>query len=75
VFSFNKPDFNFRQLRSTVVVRWEYRPGSSVFAIWSHGRTSTAEDGRYRLGSDLSALGDADAENVVMVKANYWVGL
>ena len=65
-----------RQLRSTVVVRWEYRPGSTVFAIWSHGRTSDGSgDGRFRLGRDLSELASAASENVVMVKANYWIGL
>ena len=74
-FSFSRPDFAFRQLRSTVVVRWEYRPGSSVFAIWSHGRTGDGEDGRFDLGRDLRALGQTDSENVVMVKANYWIGL
>jgi hypothetical protein len=74
-FSFGRPDFAFRQLRSTAVLRWEYRPGSSVFAIWSHGRTGDGPDGRFDLGRDLSALGDTDAENVVMVKANYWIGL
>jgi hypothetical protein len=73
---FDRPDFNFRQLRSTMVLRWEYRPGSTVFAIWSHGQTDdTFRDGRLRLGRDLSALGRADSENVVMVKANYWIGL
>jgi uncharacterized protein DUF5916/cellulose/xylan binding protein with CBM9 domain len=71
-----RPDFNFRQLRSTLVLRWEYRPGSTVFAIWSHGRTSDAfDDGRFRIGRDLSDLGSAASENVVMVKANYWIGL
>jgi hypothetical protein len=74
-FTFSQPDFSFRQLRSTMVLRWEYRPGSSVFAIWSHGRTSDASDGRFDLGRDLNALGKADTENVVMVKANYWIGL
>lgn len=74
-YSYDRPDFNFRQLRSTVVVRWEYRPGSTVFAIWSHGRTSEGDDGRFRLGSDLSELAHADQENVVMVKANFWIGL
>ena len=75
-FSFDRPDFNFRQLRSTVVVRWEYRPGSTVFAIWSHGQTSdTFDDGRFRFGRDLSDLGTAPSENIVMVKANYWIGL
>ncbi|MGE0871977.1 MAG: DUF5916 domain-containing protein [Kofleriaceae bacterium] len=74
-YSVDRPDFDFRQLRSTVVARWEYRPGSTIFAIWSHGRTSEIEDGRFRLGRDLAGLFDAEAENVVMVKANYWVGL
>jgi uncharacterized protein DUF5916/cellulose/xylan binding protein with CBM9 domain len=75
-FSFDRPDFNFRQLRSTVVLRWEYLPGSTVFAIWSHGRTSdTFDDGRFQAGRDLHDLGTAASENVVMVKANYWIGL
>jgi hypothetical protein len=74
-FTFARPDFAFRELRSTAVLRWEYRPGSSVFAIWSHGRTSDGVDGRFDLGRDLSALGKTSAENVVMVKANYWIGL
>ena len=75
-FDVDRPDFNFRQLRSTVVLRWEYRPGSTVFAIWSHGRTSdNFDDGRFRFGRDLSDLGSAASENIVMVKANYWIGL
>ncbi|HVK82457.1 MAG TPA: DUF5916 domain-containing protein [Kofleriaceae bacterium] len=69
------PDFDFRQLRSTVVLRWEYLPGSTVFAIWSHGRTSEIADGEFRIGRDLSGLADADGEHVVMLKANYWIGL
>jgi hypothetical protein len=74
-YTFDKPDFDIRQLRSTMVLRWEYRPGSTVFAIWSHGQTSQIDDGRYRLGTDLSGLLHAPAENIVMVKANYWIGL
>jgi hypothetical protein len=74
-YSFGRPDFDFRQLRSTIVIRWEYRPGSTVFAIWSHGRTSSIVDGRFRLGNDVSSLLDTEGENIVMVKANYWIGL
>jgi len=74
--TFDRPDFNFRQLRSTVVLRWEYRPGSTVFAIWRHGRTDDSfDDGRFRVGRDLSDLATAASENVVLVKANYWIGL
>jgi Domain of unknown function (DUF5916) len=74
-FHFDRPDFNFRQLRSTLVVRWEYRPGSTVFAIWSHGQTGSAfDDGRFRLGRNFSDLLSERSEDVVMVKANYWIG-
>lgn len=75
IYEFSRPDFNFAQLRSTVVMRWEYRPGSSVFAIWSHGQTAFDDDGRFRLGNDLKSLGQADSEDIVMVKVNYWIGL
>jgi hypothetical protein len=76
MYSFDRPDFNFRQLRSTVVLRWEYRPGSAIFAIWSHGQTNDGfDDGRFRFGRDLGDLGTAASEDIVMVKANYWFGL
>jgi hypothetical protein len=74
-YSFTKPDFDVRQLRSTLVLRWEYRPGSTVFAIWSHGQTTTIHDGRFRLAADISGLVHAPAENILMVKVNYWIGL
>jgi hypothetical protein len=73
--SFDKPDFDVRQLRSTVVLRWEYRPGSTVFAIWSHGQTSTTDSGAFHPWDDVSALVHASAQNLIMVKANYWIGL
>jgi hypothetical protein len=75
VYQFGRPDFSFAQLRSNLVVRWEYRPGSSIFAIWSHGQTTGTDDGRFQLGRDLENLGDTRGEDVVMVKANYWIGL
>ena len=34
--------FNFKQLRSNTVMRWEYRPGSTMFAVWTHGREDFA---------------------------------
>jgi hypothetical protein len=74
-YSFGRPDFTFGELRSTVVLRWEYRPGSAVFAIWSHGRTNSDDDGRFNLANDVTDLGRAPGEHIVMVKANYWIGL
>jgi hypothetical protein len=74
-YQFARPDFDLRQLRSTVVLRWEYRPGSTVFAIWSHGQSSQLEDGRFELARDASGLLSAASQNLVMIKVNYWIGL
>src|SRR3989449_10984457 len=30
--------FNFKQFRSNLVLRWEYRPGSTLFLVWNQGR-------------------------------------
>ena len=30
--------FDVLQLRSNSVLRWEFRPGSTLFAVWTHGR-------------------------------------
>jgi Domain of unknown function (DUF5916) len=75
-FTFAKPDFTVRQLRSNAVLRWEYRPGSALFLIWSHdGEGSDVGDGRYRFATDLSQLARQPGEDIVMAKLNYWVGL
>ena len=34
-YSFSKPDFNFGQFRSNMVIRWEYIPGSTAFLVWT----------------------------------------
>jgi hypothetical protein len=73
---FEAPDFNFRELRSTLVMRWEYRSGSSLFLIWNHNRDSFQEaDGSFRLGSDLRDLSRARGDHALLFKLNYWWGL
>ena len=73
-FVIDTPDYNYRALRSTVVLRWQYRPGSSAFLIWSQARESSTLDRTLRLGRDLGDLFAADGGHVIMVKVNYWFG-
>jgi hypothetical protein len=72
-FEFGNPNFNFRQLRSNAVLRWEYRPGSTLFLVWSQGRTDFDADGTFRLRHDAGELFGAPATNVFMIKLNYWL--
>ncbi len=74
-FSFDDPDFNVREFRSNLVLRWEYRPGSTLFVVWQQSRDSFAPDPRFRLGSDLGDLFAVPARNVFLVKVNGWLDL
>ena len=74
-FTFYDPNFNDRSLRGTAVLRWEYRPGSTVYLAWQHRRSDSAPVGDFSLDRDLAALFDAGATNVLVLKATYWLGL
>ena len=67
--------FRFGQLRTNNVVRWEYRPGSVLFLVWSQGRdTFTSAPSEYGVQTGLDDLLSQRPQNVFLVKASYWFG-
>ena len=66
-------DFRIRSLRSNVVLRWEYRPGSTIFLVWNQNRFNIASDPRFRALHDLGGIFSDDMQNVLLVKANYYL--
>lgn len=67
--------FRFGQLRTNNVVRWEYRPGSTLFFVWTQGRDA-GDDGSngYGVGPAYSQIFSQRPNNVFLVKASYWLG-
>jgi len=74
-FSFRNPDFDVREFRMNAVLRWEYRPGSTLFVVWTQARGDYARMLATDLGSGLDRLFASPATNVLMVKLNYWLGM
>ena len=73
-FTIDNPDFNFGELRSNLVLRWEFRPGSALFLVWSQGRTDDpTKDGHVVFPRDASDLFESDAEDVFLAKLTYWL--
>jgi hypothetical protein len=68
------PDFNVRSLRGNAVLRWEYRPGSTLFFVWQQERSGFEPLGGFEAGRDLGRLFREPARNVFLVKATYWIG-
>ena len=66
-------DFNFRSFRTTNVLRWEYRPGSALFAVWQQGREENASIGTFRFNRDFRGVFAAPASNVFLLKFSYWL--
>ena len=66
--------FNVKQFHSTLVLRWEYRPASALVLVWTQGRQASlpAEGGTSFVG-DFRNLFAVHPENLIFVKASYWL--
>jgi len=74
LFTFDDPNFNFRSLRGSAVVRWEYRPGSTLFFVWQQQRDGFEEFGDFNFGRDFGAIFREEVQNIFLIKATYWLG-
>ena len=73
-FTFSNPDFNLRALRGTGVLRWEYRPGSTLYFVWTQERDGSDQFGDFNFGRDRSLLFRDRPTNIFQIKGTYWIG-
>jgi hypothetical protein len=73
-FTFNDPDFNFKSLRLNAVFRWEMKPGSALYAVWTRQQVDLSHPGVFAPGRDARALFGARGDDVFLVKMAYWLG-
>ena len=69
------PNFTVTSFRSNVVLRWEYRAGSTLFVVWQQNRNGFASDGRFTVDGAARSLIGTMPENTFLVKLNYWLSL
>jgi hypothetical protein len=67
------PDFNTKSFRTTNVLRWEYKPGSTLFVVWQQARKNEAVPGGFRFGRDVHDIFGVAPNNVFLVKLAYWL--
>jgi hypothetical protein len=68
-------DFNVLSFRTTNVLRWEFKPGSTLFVVWQQGREEEGERGDFRFGRDFRQTFATPASNTVLVKLAYWFNM
>jgi len=82
-FTVSDRDFNYRSLIGNAVLRWEWRPGSTIYLVWQQRRINsvTGSDaygdhewvGRFDLSRDGSDMFGIAPDNIFVVKVNYWL--
>lgn len=67
------PDFNILSFRSNLVLRWEWRPGSTLYLVWQANREAEDDRGEHVGFGDLWDSLGASGDNVLAVKVSYWI--
>lgn len=71
-FEFDNPDFNDKSVRGSLVLRWEYLPGSTLFFVWTRDQNNSDNPGVLSIRKDFRDLWNAQPNNIFLVKLNYW---
>lgn len=69
------PDFNFQQLRSNFVAKWEYRLGSFIYLVWSSEKTQRTPYSKASIGNSYRDLFNVFPTNIFLLKVSYWFAL
>jgi hypothetical protein len=66
-------DFNALSFRSNVVLRWEWRAGSTLYVVWQQDRAGTEIIGtRVNVGDAFRSL-TAPGPNIFLIKTSVWI--
>ncbi len=71
-------DFDVAEFNSNVVLRWEYRAGSAIYAVWTQGRNFQNDGsafGNFNVGGSARDLYAIHPDNTFLIKASYWFSL
>lgn len=69
-------DFNDKFFNSNLVLRWEYRPGSTLYVVWNQGRQHFEDTmGDRTFTGDFGELFNSYPYNTFLIKASYWLSL
>ena len=74
-FSLRNNDFNVRSFRSNLVLRWEWRPGSTLYLVWQQDRRVEERFGQRITADDLFGSLTAPGRNFFVVKTSFWLPL
>lgn len=74
-YSITRPYIKNQQFNSNLVARWEFRPGSTLYVVWTNTRYADSAEQDQSVWKSFGSIWNAKAENVFMIKFSYWFSL
>ena len=75
-------DFSYAAVNINAVYRWEYRPGSTFYFVWTQGRNHyderdyhTSDPGSFNNNIGHGELFNNEPENTLLAKITYWLAI
>jgi hypothetical protein len=65
-------DFNWTNLNSNLVFRWEYAPGSILYIVWNRGMSDYHESYNFDYSYNIQNLALVEPDDIFMIKINKW---
>jgi hypothetical protein len=72
-FTLRNRDFNTTSFQSNVVLRWEWRPGSTFYLVWQQNRDQSDPVGAPVNLRDMFGSVNVPGTNIFLMKASFWV--
>ena len=74
-FSIPVPDFNFQEFNLNFVARWEFRPGSTIYLVWTHSQSKYDDVYNNSILDSFNGIFHVKSQNALMLKFSYWFSL
>ena len=72
-FTLRNRDFKTLSFRSNVVLRWEWRAGSTLYIVWQQNRAGTENVGDYANIGDAFRSVTVPGKNTFVIKTSLWL--
>ncbi len=70
-YPIENPDFHIKEFKSNFVARWEFKPGSTLYFVWSQGRSRDNPNGEFDLKQDICDMFDIHPHDIFLIKFSY----
>ena len=75
LYNIKNPDFNYQEFVSNLVGRWEFKPGSTLYLVWTNTRAAYSDQIGQSVWKSFGHIRNEKSENVFMIKLSYWFSL